>query len=108
MDLMKELDDLDYHDEEIWQKCWDTIGNKKRINNLTFLAYFNEMMQRFNTDPKSPFYQKLDGNIAKLKEKHYNSDREWRYNFEAAEFRSIHEIISKREELKWEDTVLQS
>ena len=44
MDLMIELDDLDYYDEEIWQKCWDTIGNKKRINNLTFLAYFNEMM----------------------------------------------------------------
>jgi len=54
--LMKEMDDLEWYDQDVWQKCFDTLGHKKRINNIHFLAYFNEIMQKFNTDPKSPFF----------------------------------------------------
>ena len=54
--LMIELIDLEYYDKDVWQKCWDTIGHKKRINNIHFLAYFNEIMTQFNTDPKNPFF----------------------------------------------------
>lgn len=55
-ELMIEMEELDYYDQEIWQKCWDTISHKKRINNLHFLHYFNETMSKFNADPKSPFF----------------------------------------------------
>lgn len=54
--LMHEFEELEYFDKEIWQKCFDTIGHKKRINNITFLGYFNETMVKYNTDPKSKFF----------------------------------------------------
>jgi hypothetical protein len=53
---MKELDNLDYWDKDIWQKCFDTIGHKLRINNITYFAFFNETMRKLNTNPKSEFY----------------------------------------------------
>jgi hypothetical protein len=49
--LMKELQNLDYWDKDIWQKCWDTIGHKTRINNITYLSYFNDIMNECNEDP---------------------------------------------------------
>ena len=49
---------------------------------MTFFAYFNETMQRLNADPKSAFFKKLDKDIKALKDKHYNKNREWRYDFE--------------------------
>ena len=92
-------------EKDVWQKVWDTIGHKKRINNITFLAYYKDTMVKFNTDPKSHFFQKLDSNIAQLKEKHYNADREWRYNFDSGEMRSLQELIDRRETAKIDDMV---
>ena len=46
-------------------------------------------MVKYNNDPKSAFFKKLDANIASLKEKHYNGDREWRYNFDQGKMRSL-------------------
>ena len=63
MDLCIELDELEYYDEDIWSKVWETLSHKKRINNIHFLQYFNGLMQRFNSDPKSVFFKKLDDNI---------------------------------------------
>ena len=74
-DFMKELENLDYYDKDIWMKCFTTIGNKKRINNTTYFHYFNTVMRKLNTQPESPLFKQLDENIAKLKEKHYNVDR---------------------------------
>ena len=82
--LLKEMEHLDYHDEEILAKCFQTMKNKKRINNLTFFDYFNKILRKYNTEPSSPFFQQLDGDIAHLKEKHFNANRKWRYDFEEA------------------------
>jgi len=54
-------------------------------------------MVKFNTDPKSQFFKKLDENIAQFKEKHYNVDREWRYNFDDGKMRTLQELIDRRE-----------
>ena len=101
--FMHELEYLEYYDKDVWQKCFDTIGHKKRINNLTFLDYFNKTMRKYNEDPKSPFFQQLDSNIAQLKEKHYNVNRQWRYNFDACEMRPLQELIDRRETSKIDD-----
>jgi hypothetical protein len=103
MELCIELDELEYYDEEIWQKVWDTLGHKKRINNIHFLQYFNGMMQRFNSDPKSPFFKKLDDNIAQMKAKHWTPNRQWRYNFDSNEIRPLQELIDRRDEAKIDD-----
>lgn len=86
---MHELEELDLIDEDIFARCFATIGNKKRINNMAFFSYFNETMIKYNNDPNSPFFKKLDANIAQLKEKHYNTNREWRYNFDKGEMRPL-------------------
>ena len=101
--LMQELEHLNYYDEQIWQACFDTIGHKKRINNLTFFGYFHDVMLRFNADPKSPFFQKLDDAIKHLKDKHYTTNREWRYDFHEGRLRSLQELIDRREEAKIDD-----
>ena len=100
---MLEMDHLEFYDKELWQACFDTIGHKKRIQNLTFLAFYNEVMTKLNTDPKSPFFKKLDDNIKQLKDKHYNANREWRYDFDAGRMRTLEELIGRREEAKIDD-----
>ena len=59
-DLMIELENLDYYDKQIWELIFETISHKKRINNITYFSYFHKMMDQFNNDSKSPFFQKLD------------------------------------------------
>lgn len=95
--LMVELEHLEYWDKDIWRRCFDTIQGLKRLNNLTFFAYFHKMMKFLNEEPTSPLFQTLDDDIAKLKEKHYTVNREWRYNFNTAEWRSYQELIDRRE-----------
>lgn len=73
--MMKEFEHLEYWDKDIWKKIFETIGHKKRINNMTFFSYFNDTMRKLNSDPNSDFFKKLDGDIEKLKEKHYTADR---------------------------------
>ena len=102
-ELMVEMEHLDYYDQQLWQACFDTIGQKKMINNLTFFSYFNETMQKFNADPKSPFFKKLDSNIESLKEKHYTVNREWRYDFQEGRMRPLDELIARREQAKQDD-----
>lgn len=102
-ELMVEMEHLNFYDEQLWQACFDTVGRKKRIQNLTFFAYFNETMRKFNADPKSPFFKKLDDNIKSLKDKHFDSNREWRYDFHGGKMYSLDELIARREEAKIDD-----
>lgn len=88
MDLTVELEHAGFgNDEEILKNTFKTIGQKKRINNLTFFEFFHNLMLRHNRNPESPMFQKLTPNIEAFKEKHYNANREWRYNFDAGEIR---------------------
>ena len=40
-----------------------------------------------------------------MKEKHYNGDREWRYNFDQGKMRSLQDLIDRRETAKIDDMV---
>jgi len=62
-------------------------------------------LDRLNKDPKGPFFQKLDENLTKYKEKHYTANRLWRYNWDAVKWRTIDEIIERREDAKPDDSV---
>lgn len=56
-----------------------------------------------NDDPKSAFFKKLDDNIKSLKDKHYNVNREWRYDFHGGRMRTLDELIARREDAKIDD-----
>lgn len=101
--LMKELENLDYWDKDIWSQIISTIGHKKRINNITFFQYFNDTLRKLNTDPQGPFFQQLDESISKLKERHYTPDRKWRYDFEGQHLYTLEEMIAKREDSRIDD-----
>lgn len=73
--LCKNLHELEYYDEEIWQKLVTDVEQKLRINNLEFFKTFYETLTAINKDPKNPFFQKLEGPLKKLTEKHYTQDR---------------------------------
>ena len=62
-ELMQEFEYLDYYDKDIWQKVFDTMMHKKRINNMTLFTYFVTTMQKMNADPKNHFFKKLDKHL---------------------------------------------
>ena len=105
-DLMVELDYLEYWDKDIWRRCFDSVKKHRDLNNIHMFIFHHQKMRQLNEDPKSPLFQTLDADIASLKEKHYNVNREWRYNYDTAEWRSYKEIKSKRENCKQEDQIL--
>ena len=106
MNPMKELEELNWVDEEVYQLCFDTLGNKKRIQNMTFFDFFLNLMRRQNEDPKGPFFKKLDQNIQMMKDKHMNVNREWRYDFALGRMRTYQELIDRREDSKIDDTII--
>mmetsp|Transcript_37088 Transcript_37088/g.26998 ORF Transcript_37088/g.26998 Transcript_37088/m.26998 type:complete len:98 (+) Transcript_37088:738-1031(+) len=81
----------------------DTMIRKKNVNNITFAGYFYSTMFNMNKDPKNPFFKKLDEKIEKFGAKHFNEDRRWRYNLEEGRFRSLQELIDRREESNQDD-----
>ena len=80
--LAKELDHLEYYDEELWTKLAETVSQKKRINNIYFFDQFFKTFTKLNTDPKNPMFKKLDKVLEILSSKHYTKDRQWRYSLE--------------------------
>lgn len=53
---MIEMEHLEYWDKDIWRRAFDSIKVIKRINNMTFFAYFHKMLRQLNEDPKSPLF----------------------------------------------------
>ena len=95
--LMNELEDIGYFDKDIYSACFTTLVQKKRIQNITFFSFFAELMKKYNEDPKSPFFKKLDDKIQTYKDKHYNVNREWRYDWNGGRMKSLQELIDRRE-----------
>ena len=60
-------------------------------------------MVRHNRNPESPYFQKLDENIESYKAKHYNVNREWRYNFDSGEMRPYEDLLDRRENSKQDE-----
>ncbi len=92
-DLAKELDFIQWYDEEVWTKIFDTAVEKKKVNNLHDFRLVHHLMHKLNTaDRESPAHHlngKFDSQIGALLEKHYTKDREWKYNAETRELRSL-------------------
>ena len=87
-DMFSEFDELQYYDKELLTKMVETLGHKKRINNIYFLSFYHGFLHKLNTEPKSPLFKSLDEAIEQLKTKHYNIDREWRYDWAGMRMRS--------------------
>jgi len=45
--------------------------------------------------------------IKHLQDKHFNQDRKWRYNLEEGRFRTLDELIERRELPKYEDYLIK-
>lgn len=92
-----------FFDQEIWDLLIDDAINKKRINNLHFFTAFHTTFVKMNKDPECVYFGKLDEKIELLKKRHYTEDREWRYNYEEGRWRTLPELIERREDCKAED-----
>lgn len=100
---MVELLNLKYYDEDVWKQITDTMCRKHKINNLYYASYFYETMIKLNNDPNNPNFKKFDEKIELFAKKYFNEDRRWRYNVEEGRFRTLEELIERREESKQDD-----
>lgn len=80
---------LNYFDEDLWKQLIYDIGHKTKINNMTFYHCFWNNLNHMNSDPKNPFFGKCNETLEALKTKHFNRDREWRYNLEEGRMRTF-------------------
>lgn len=78
--LATELFELRWFDEEIWEKVIDTATNKKGIQNMYFFMDLHRIFEALNNDPSSPMHQKLTQKIEAFVNKHYTTDRKWKYD----------------------------
>ena len=110
-DLAKELDNIQWYDEEVWTLIFDTAVTKKKINNLYDFSLIHGLMVRLNSASSnsraSHLNGKFDNQISKLIERHYTTDREWKYNVEKTEWRPIQELIDRRDDAKIEDHTVE-
>jgi hypothetical protein len=93
-----------FFDKEIWDLLIDDAIHKKRINNLHFFTAFHTTFVQMNADPENPYFGKLDDKITELKKRHYTEDRAWRYNFDEGRWRTLPELIDRRDDFKIEDS----
>lgn len=104
-EMFREFDELEYYDKQLLEKMIETLGHKKRINNIYYLSFYHGLMHKLNTEPTSPLFKALDEAIDQLKSKHYNLDRAWRYDWAALRMRSWQDLVDRREECKKGDSL---
>ena len=93
-DLAKELDHIQWYDEEVWTKIFDTAVEKKKINNLHDFQLIHNLMHKLNSGGASdtPFKNmagKFDTQMESLISKHFNENRNWKYDLETRDLRPI-------------------
>lgn len=104
--LAKEFHNLRYYDADLWQLIITTAIQKKKINNTHYFAAIHGSMSQMNEDPDSGFKGKLTAQLEELVKKHYTEDRKWRYSLENSDWRSLQEVIDRREDCKKENTFI--
>lgn len=91
--MARELDNIQWYDEEVWTLIFETAATKKKINNLYDFRMIHGMMYKLNNaakgEPGFHLNGKFDGPIGKLLEKHYTPDRQWKYNADTREMRPL-------------------
>lgn len=102
--LAKEFVEIAYFDEELWTKIAETTVQKKKINNTHDFKLIHNALAFANEH--SPLKGKFSSHIDQLFEKHYTSDREWRYSREALDFRPLQELIDMRDRTGANDQIV--
>jgi hypothetical protein len=105
--MVEYFTELEYYDVDIWNKIIETIKHKKKIANLHFFSCFWEKFSNMNKDPNNPFFKKMDDILDHMKKRHFNNDRNWRYNLEEGRWRTYDELVARREESKYEDFAIK-
>lgn len=59
-----------------------------------------------NEDPNSGFEGKFTAQIEELVKKHYTQDRQWRYSLENKDWRSLQDLIDRRDDCQIGDTYI--
>mmetsp|Transcript_41186 Transcript_41186/g.30286 ORF Transcript_41186/g.30286 Transcript_41186/m.30286 type:complete len:91 (+) Transcript_41186:570-842(+) len=64
--LTRDLEELEYFDEEIWTKITTSVSKLAKVNNLTFFDQFWRTFKHLHETPSSPFFQKFKQVLASL------------------------------------------
>ena len=102
-DLATELHHIEWFDKDVWTLICKTTSEKSRINNTHDFDLILRLMTDINTGCNGKC-KHLKGIATKFIEtflkKHYNEnvDRKWRYDAENRRWRSLQELIDRREE----------
>ena len=69
--IIKAMHELDYQDEEIWDKVLGYLEEKKKLSTIMQFVTIWECLVDINTNPRHTKYGKLDNLLVILKKKHY-------------------------------------
>lgn len=100
--LAEQFVNLSWYDEDIWNLLIDSVLSKKKIQNIYFLDSLLHSFDEVNTDPESPFYNKLGPKISEMR-KFIKTDFRWRYNFTERRFRTYEELVARRDDCAYGD-----
>jgi len=104
--LADEFIHIQYYDQELWSKIAETTLQKKKINNTHDFKIIHSSLCFLNEDKEAGFEGQFTEQIEKLVEKHYTVDRKWRYCLEKRDWRTLQELIDRRDECKQTDDVV--
>lgn len=110
--LAKEFNELQWYDEDVWNKIFKTVLSKKYMQNLHFFQEHIDIWKEVNETaisyPTNPFTGQLDDKINQMKIYWDNSpDYQWRYNWEEKRFRTYEELKAMRNRAKREDFTIR-
>ena len=94
---------MKWFDEEVWTRLVNTFIHKKKINNTHHFRTFHRTISEVNEDPTTGLEGKFTEQLEELVKRHYTTDREWRYDLEKRDWRSMQDLIDRREDCKLED-----
>lgn len=98
-DLATELNLIGWYDKEVWMLIFKTTAEKKRINNTHDFDLILNLMHHVNTNVPA-LKGKAQPFIDTFLKKQYseNVDRKWRYDAENRRWRTLQELIDRRDE----------
>lgn len=87
-------------------KIAETTLQKRKINNTHDFKIIHSSLSFLNENTEAGFEGKFTAQIDELVKKHYTVDRKWRYCLEKRDWRSLQELIDRREECKQSDDIV--
>lgn len=103
IELMVEMHLMKWYDEEVWTKLVTSYIQKKKINNTHYFRTFHRTISEINENEKTGLQGKFTEQLNELVKRHYTTDREWRYDLEKRDWRSMDDLVARRDDCKLED-----